>query len=221
MNFLQKNSKRPSKLDSTGPSEHFSVSNFLFRTWKASVRHVNRNFFWVKKVTTIVRLFFLHFVKKPKSITRRTPGCFASRNLVNMPFGKMETFCLERNFFRFLNFEIQKTSVFFRRITVTGGKEDVLKRNSYVKTVHRWCFDTISGLFFNFAYLFDKGFYITCNPRPVHAIIQWNSFRRQIVFHIFNCFAMLSERVSEYGNMESNLCSVVKTAVHNFSGFFW
>ena len=128
---------------------------------------------------------------------------------------------MQRNFFRFLKSEIQKRSVFFGELLLQVEKKDVLKRNNYVKTVHRWCFDTIIGLFFIFAYLIDKGLYITLIPRPVHAIIQWTIFRRQVILSFFNCFAMLSEKISEYGNMESNLCSVVKTALHKFRGFFW
>ena len=108
----------------------------------------------------------------------------------------------------------------FWRIIITGGKKFALKRNNYVKTIQRWCFDTISGSILKITYSFDKGLYIARIPRPVHAIIQWNNFRRQVVFNFINCFAMLSDKISQNGNIESNLFSVVKSALHKFRGFF-
>ena len=129
MDFLQKISKRPSKLDSTGPSEHFSVSNFLslnvkehrLDTW------TEIDNFGSKKVQLLFCWLSSTSLKKPKSITRQTPGCFASRSLVNMPFWKMETYCSERNFFGFLQIEIQKRSVFFGDLLLQGEKRSLWK----------------------------------------------------------------------------------------------
>ena len=66
--------------------------------------------------------FYATSLKKPKSITRQTPGCFASRSLVNMPFRKMETFFSEKNLFSFLKIEIHKRSVFFGELLLKEKK---------------------------------------------------------------------------------------------------
>ena len=189
---------------------------------RTSVRNVNWNWLlWFKKVTTCVRLIFLHFVKKAKinNATNTWLFCIPNRGKHaiqkdgNVLFGKKLLWVSK-------NWKSEAFCIFWR-FTITGGKKVALKKKTYVKTVQRWCFDTISSLYFKFAYLFDKDLYITLILRPFHAIIQWNNFRRQAFFSFFNCFAMLSEKFLEKGNMESNPCSLVQTALYVFRGLLW
>ena len=99
MDFLQKNSTRPSKLDSKRPENTLAFLISFFERERTSVRNMNRNYF--KKSQLLFGWFSSTSLKKPKSLTRQTPGCFASWSLVNQPFRKMETYCSQRNFFRF------------------------------------------------------------------------------------------------------------------------
>ena len=105
----------------------FAIS--FFERERTSVRNVN--WIWLfcfKKVTTLFGWLSSTSLKKPKSIRRQTPGCFASRSLVNMPFRKMEKYCSERNFFGFLKIESQKRSVFFGDLLLQEQKRSLWKR---------------------------------------------------------------------------------------------
>ena len=162
----------------------FAIS--FFERERTSDRNVNRNWLpWFKKVTTFVRLIFLHFVKKAKINNATNTWLFCIPKLGkhaiqkdgNVLFGKKLLWVSK-------NWNSEAFCIFWQ-FTVRGGKKVALKRKHYVKTVQRRCFDTISGLFFKFAYLFDKDLYITRIVRPVDAIIKWSNFRKATIFLFF------------------------------------
>ena len=110
----------------------------FFERERTSVRHVNQNwFFWVKKVTTFVRLIFPHYVKKAKINNATNTGLFcipklgkhAIQKVGNVLFGK-KLRCV------FKNWNSEAFRIFWRT-TILGGKKVALKRNHYVKTVQR------------------------------------------------------------------------------------
>ena len=162
----------------------FAIS--FFERERTSVRNVNWNWLlWIKKVTTFVGLTFLHFVKKAKINNATNTWLFCIPKLGkhaiqkdgNVLFGKKLLWVSK-------NWNSEAFCIFWR-FTFTGGKKVALKRKNYVKTVQRWCSDTISSLFFKFAYLFDKDLHITRIVRPVDAIIKWNNFRKATIFLFF------------------------------------
>ena len=162
----------------------FAIS--IFERERTSVRNLKWNWLlWFKKFTTFVRLIFLHFGRKAKINNATNTWWFCIPKLGkhaiqkdgNVLFGKKLLWVSK-------NWNSEAFCIFWW-FTITGGKKVALKMKHYVKTVQRWCFDTISSLFFKFAYLVDKDLHITRIVRPVDAIIKRSNFRKATIFLFF------------------------------------